>query len=114
VTFQVLTAVIMYITSTTMTIIALMMEAVHTSETSVYFNETTRRYTPEGCNFELHRTYIFVREFEYVLVSSDDHPKLVHLEFFLIRLFLPVSHFLLKKRRPGRKADVNCCLLPLQ
>jgi hypothetical protein len=29
-----------------------MMEAVHTSETSVYFNETTRRYIPEG--FRLH------------------------------------------------------------
>jgi DNA-directed RNA polymerase subunit E'/Rpb7 len=25
-------------------------EAVRTSETSVYFNETTRRYIPEGCN----------------------------------------------------------------
>jgi len=30
-------------------IIALMMEAVHASETSVYF-ETTRRYIPEECN----------------------------------------------------------------
>jgi hypothetical protein len=28
--------------------IALMMEAVRTSETSVYFNETTWRYIPEG------------------------------------------------------------------
>jgi hypothetical protein len=28
--------------------IALIMEALHTSETSVYFNETTRRYIPEG------------------------------------------------------------------
>jgi hypothetical protein len=28
--------------------IALMMEAVRTSETSVYFNEPTRRYIPEG------------------------------------------------------------------
>jgi hypothetical protein len=31
--------------------IALMMEAVRTLETSVHFNETTRRYNPEGCNF---------------------------------------------------------------
>jgi hypothetical protein len=29
--------------------IALIIEAVHTSETSVYFNETTWRYVPEGC-----------------------------------------------------------------
>jgi hypothetical protein len=27
---------------------AMMMEAVGTSETSVYFKETTRRYTPKG------------------------------------------------------------------
>jgi hypothetical protein len=32
-----------------MTAIALIMEAVRTSETSVYFNETTRRYIPESC-----------------------------------------------------------------
>jgi hypothetical protein len=25
------------------------MEAVHTCETSVYFNETTQRYNPEDC-----------------------------------------------------------------
>jgi hypothetical protein len=30
--------------------IALMMEAVRTSETSVYFNNTTRHYIPEDCN----------------------------------------------------------------
>jgi hypothetical protein len=29
-------------------LIALMMEAVRTPETSVYFNETTRRYIPEN------------------------------------------------------------------
>jgi hypothetical protein len=32
-----------------MTITSLTMEAICTSETSVYFNETTRRYIPEGC-----------------------------------------------------------------
>jgi hypothetical protein len=32
--------------------IALMMEAVRTSETSVYSNETTRRYIPEGSNLQ--------------------------------------------------------------
>jgi hypothetical protein len=31
-------------------IIVLMMEAVRTSETSGYSDETTRRYTPDGCN----------------------------------------------------------------
>jgi hypothetical protein len=30
--------------------IALMMETVRTSETSVYFNNTTRRHIPEGCH----------------------------------------------------------------
>jgi hypothetical protein len=34
--------------------ITLMMEAVHISETSVYFNDTSRRYIPE--NFHLHET----------------------------------------------------------
>jgi hypothetical protein len=29
-------------------IIALVMEAVHTSEVSVYFSETIQRYIPEG------------------------------------------------------------------
>jgi hypothetical protein len=36
--------------------IALMMEAVRTSESSVCFNETTRRYMPEGCHFHLQIT----------------------------------------------------------
>jgi hypothetical protein len=30
--------------------IALIMEAVRISETSIYFNETTRRFIPEGCH----------------------------------------------------------------
>jgi hypothetical protein len=32
------------------------MEAVRTSETSVYSNETTRLYSPEGSNFQV-KTY---------------------------------------------------------
>jgi hypothetical protein len=32
----------------TASFIRVMMEAVHTSETSVYCNETSRRYIPEG------------------------------------------------------------------
>jgi hypothetical protein len=31
-------------------VIAVMMEAVRTSETSVHFNQTTRRYTPRCCH----------------------------------------------------------------
>jgi hypothetical protein len=31
------------------------MEAVRTSKTSVYFNETTRRYIPESCRLHTHR-----------------------------------------------------------
>jgi hypothetical protein len=34
----------------TVSIIRTMMVAERASETSVYFNETTRRYTPEGCH----------------------------------------------------------------
>jgi hypothetical protein len=37
-------------TDTIFMMITLMMEAVHTSETSVYFNETIWRYIPEGCH----------------------------------------------------------------
>jgi hypothetical protein len=33
------------------TVIALMMEALPTSETSVYSKETTKRYIPEDSNF---------------------------------------------------------------
>jgi len=33
----------------------LMMEAVRTSETSVYFHETTRRYVPESCHLHTRR-----------------------------------------------------------
>jgi hypothetical protein len=36
-------------------ITALMMEALRTSETSVYPNETTRRYMPEGSNLHTRR-----------------------------------------------------------
>jgi hypothetical protein len=31
------------------------MEAVRDSETSVHFNEPTRRYIPEGCHLHTHR-----------------------------------------------------------
>jgi hypothetical protein len=35
--------------------IVLLMEAVQTSETSIYFNKTTRRYIPEGFHHHIHR-----------------------------------------------------------
>jgi hypothetical protein len=53
--------------------IALMMEAVHTSETSVYYNETTRRYIPESSNllakqinFTVSDAFIFYVFFSFV------------------------------------------------
>jgi hypothetical protein len=36
-------------------VIALMIETVHTSETSVYFNDAARRYIPESCHHHTHR-----------------------------------------------------------
>jgi hypothetical protein len=33
-------------------VIALMMEAVRIPKTSVYFNEITRRYIPQGCHLQ--------------------------------------------------------------
>jgi hypothetical protein len=36
-------------------IIALMMAAVHTPETSIYFNETTVRHIPVGCHLRTRR-----------------------------------------------------------
>jgi hypothetical protein len=39
----------------TATITALLIEAARTSETSVYFNETTLHYIPEGCNLHTRR-----------------------------------------------------------
>jgi hypothetical protein len=45
--FQVITAASVKMTA--FWDISLIMEAVRTSETSVYFNETTWRYIPEGC-----------------------------------------------------------------
>jgi hypothetical protein len=48
--------------------ISLMMEAVRTSETSVYSNETTRRYVPEGSHLNI--KFIFtVLCFELTLMA---------------------------------------------
>jgi hypothetical protein len=43
------------------------MEAVRTSETSVYFNETTRRCIPESCHRDIlnFTTYVVVRPFDF-------------------------------------------------
>jgi hypothetical protein len=48
--------------------IALMMELVRTSETSVYFNETTRRYIPKSVVF---RTQINRNTIQRQLVNPD-------------------------------------------
>jgi hypothetical protein len=53
-------------------IIWAMTEAVRTSETSVYFNETVRRYIPEGCNFEEEHNNQFIMS-KVVLVDSNLH-----------------------------------------
>jgi hypothetical protein len=47
---------------------ALMIEAGHTSETSVYSNETTWHYIPEGCNLDV--TYSISRNKFSHCVSS--------------------------------------------
>jgi hypothetical protein len=39
-------------------LIALIMDVVRTSETSVYFNETIRRYMPGGCNLQNFKQFI--------------------------------------------------------
>jgi hypothetical protein len=41
--------------NTTTDFSALMMDPAHTSETSVYFSDTTRRYIPEGCLYARRR-----------------------------------------------------------
>jgi hypothetical protein len=43
--------------------VALMMEAVRTCQTPVYFSETTRRYISESCHFLMH---------DYLLVEFGD------------------------------------------
>jgi hypothetical protein len=52
----------------TASIIALMMEAVSTSETSVNFNVTTRRYIPEDSKLRVHKLVLF--QGAYTLVFS--------------------------------------------
>jgi hypothetical protein len=44
-----------------------MMEAVRTSETSVYFNETTERYIPDGC-------HLHTRRHDSLKYHDDKHP----------------------------------------
>jgi hypothetical protein len=52
-------------------IIALMMEAVSTSETPVYFHETTRRYLPESCHLHTRRhENLKSQGYEYVYASK--------------------------------------------
>jgi hypothetical protein len=53
---------------------AMMMEAVCTSETSVYFNETTRCYVPEGCHFHTrHRENVKLHNIWVVSTNRQCH-----------------------------------------
>jgi hypothetical protein len=47
----------------------LMMEAVRNSDTSVYFNETTRRYVPVGCHLRIRRRDN-LKSHKYVLIYA--------------------------------------------
>jgi hypothetical protein len=70
-------------------LIALMMEAVRTSETSVYF-VTTRRYIPEGCNLQIRR--------------RDNVKSYLHfdLNFFTVQFYI-TSYLYNNKLTPWRK-----------
>jgi hypothetical protein len=46
-----------------------MMEAVYTSETSVYYNETRQHNIPEGYHLQL------IRSFGFGIVSSKEYRK---------------------------------------
>jgi hypothetical protein len=41
--------------TTVQSIVIALMEVLRTSETSIYFNETTRRYIPESCHLHTRR-----------------------------------------------------------
>jgi hypothetical protein len=51
---------------------SLMMEAVHTSETSVYFNNSAWRYIPQSCHLYTTRSENF-KFYEDAVVVYDDH-----------------------------------------
>jgi hypothetical protein len=56
----------------------MVMEAIRTSETSVYFNETTRRYIPEGCHLHTRRRKnLKFHKRDYVFVAASNGP-IVH------------------------------------
>jgi hypothetical protein len=65
----------------TASIIALMIQIVRTSQTSVYFNETTQRFIPQGYHFQTrhrknlktHWSNVFREvEFKSILKGCDD------------------------------------------
>jgi hypothetical protein len=74
-------------------IIVLMTEAVHTSETLVYFNETKRLYIQEGCHF--HTFYLFTYLFQFcpIFFNYLSH----HFPWIMWRLIFRflICHFLL-------------------
>jgi hypothetical protein len=72
------------------------MKAVCTSETSVYFNETTRRYIPENCH--LHTLPAFVWR-------NWDKPRIrLRTAIFRTRFELSISN-----TNPHLTANPNCC-----
>jgi hypothetical protein len=58
-------------------LVAPMMEAVWTSETSVHFNKTTRRYIPGSCNLPVWRT-LFWSVAPCSLADTERRPDNVH------------------------------------
>jgi hypothetical protein len=58
--------------------IDLMMEPVRTSETSVYFNETTRRYIPEGCHLAISLFSVWLKPLAPARHKYNTNMKLIH------------------------------------
>jgi hypothetical protein len=53
----------------------MMMETVDASETSVYLNETTRRYTPEGCHLHTRRRQNLKSQQNKILKPSKSYQQ---------------------------------------
>jgi hypothetical protein len=73
--------------------IALMMKAVRTSETSVYFNETTLRYIPEGCHtsISISRTSHRIGHWASLIHSRSFHTVVFKVHFNIILPLQAVS-----------------------
>jgi hypothetical protein len=60
-------------------VIGLMMNAVRVTETSVYYNETTRRNIPEGSNLRMNliEQDYFIRKYFFRLLSMEKTVKIM-------------------------------------